>query len=288
MNKQIFPDRCCSRREGAYTSPWRHSTFSAIATALTFLPAAFAMAQSPAISQLQYSADTGANIVGVGQYAARQDYVIDNQVTNTRTRVQIPGLPENANLHDFQIDANGDVLFALDIGVTLSGIYFDPADVIKYSGGSFSKAFDAAAAGVPKGVHCDGVARSGKNGGLLLSFDSTFTVGAITIRPADVIAINAGAFGAKVLDANALGLSSALNIDAVDALGTTTDLLVAFDSGGNVGGITFSQNDILQLHLSDNSWSKRYSLSSFSDRWDIAHLDGLAATNDTIFQNGFE
>ena len=256
--------------------------------AYLLLPVALAVAQSPAISQLQYSADTGANIVGPGQYAARQDYVVDNQVSGARTRVRIPGLPERANLRDFQIDSNGDVLFALDVGVTLGSTYFTPADVIKYSGGSFSKVFDATAAGVPAGVHCDGVARSGKSGPLLLSFDRTFSVGAVTIRPADVIAYSAGAFGAKVLDAKALGLAASLNVDAVDALATTTDLLVGFDTGGNVGGVSFTHEDILQLHLANGHWSKRYSLGSFSDRWGTAHLDGLAATNDTIFQDGFE
>ena len=260
----------------------------ALAARLWLLLPVLALAQSPPISQLQYSADMGANIVGVGQYAARQDYVIDNLVAGNRTRVQIPGLPERSNLRDFQIDKNGDVLFALDVGVTLGGTYFDPADVIKYSGGGFSKAFDATAAGVPKGVHCDGVARSGTSGALLLSFDQVFTVAGITVRPADVIAFSAGSFGAKILDANALGLNSALNVDAVDAIGTTTDLLVSFDTGGTVGGVAFTHEDILQLHLATNSWSKRYSLSSFSDRWGTAHLDGLAATNDTIFKDGFE
>ena len=252
------------------------------------LSAMVVQAQLPPISQLQYSADRGANIVGAGQYAARQDYVTDNLVSSSRVRVQIPGLPERTNLRDFQIDRNGDVLFALDIGVTLGSTYFDPADVIKYSGGNFSKAFDAAAAGVPKGVHCDGVARSGASGALLLSFDTTFTAGGITIRPADVIAFSGGSFGAKVLDAKALGLADGLNVDAVDAIGTTTDLLVSFDTGGNVGGVTFTHEDILQLHLANGSWSKRYSLSTFSDRWGAAHLDGLAATNDTIFKDGFE
>ncbi len=246
-----------------------------------------AMAQTPPIAQLQYSSNVGANIVGSGQYAARKDYVTDT-LSGTRTRITIPGLPERANLRDFQIDANGDVLFALDIGVTLSGAYFDPADVIRYSAGVFSKAFDAAAAGVPKGVHCDGVARLGVAGALLLSFDKTFSAGATVIRPADVITFSAGMFGAKTLDANALGLSPALNIDAIDMVGTATDLLVSFDTAGSVAGITFADEDILQLHLADNSWTRRYTLLDFSDRWSAANLDGLAAVNDTVFDNGFE
>jgi len=252
------------------------------------LCAAVASARQVPIVKLQYSADTGANIVGAGQFAARQDYVVDDLIAASRARVQIPGLPERVNLLDFQIDANGDRLFALDIGVTLSGIYFGPADVIRYAGGNFSKAFDATTAGVPAGVHGDGVARLGRTGSLLLSFDKTFTVAGVTIRPADVIAFSGNAFGAKVLDAAALGLNAALNVVAVDALATNTDLLVVFDTAGSIGAVTFTRQDILQLHLADSSWSKRYSLTGFSDRWGAAHLDGLAATNDTIFANDFQ
>ena len=256
-----------------------------IAAGLTTAPTA--SADSLPVLALQYSADTGANIVGAGQYAARQDYVNDDLV-GTRTRVQIPGVPERANLADFQIDANGDVLFALDIGLTLGGTYFDAADVIKYSVGTFSKAFDAAVAGVPKGVHCDGVARLDANGSLLLSFDRTFTANGFTVRPADVMKVSGGAFAGKMLDAQALGLPASLNIVAIDAMGTHTDLLVAFDTAGTIGGVSFARNDLLQVHLPSGVWTKRYALSSFSDRWGVAHVDGVAALNDTIYRDGFE
>lgn len=256
-----------------------------IAVGLTL--AATVSADSLPVLALRYSADTGANIVGAGQYAARQDYVSDDLV-GTRTRVPIPGVPERANLADFQIDANGDVLFALDIGVTFGGTYFHPADVIKYSGGGFTKAFDATAAGVPKGVHCDGVARLDANGALLLSFDRTFAANGFTVRPGDVMKVNGGAFAEKKLDAQALGLPASLNIVAIDAMGTHTDLLVAFDTAGMVGGVSFARNDLLQVHLPGGVWTKRYVLGSFSDRWGAAHVDGVATLNDTIFKDGFD
>jgi len=254
---------------------------------LIFCPLS-ARADTLPVLALQYSADTGANILfAPNQFAARNDYV-DDDLAGTRVRKTIAGLPERANLADFQIDANGDVLFALDIGATLSGSYFDPADVIRFSGGAFSKAFDAAAAGVPKGVHCDGIARLDRNGALLLSFDRTFAAGGFTIRPADVMQVNAAAFTAKKLDAQALGLASSLNIVGIDAMGTHSDLLVAFDSAGTAGGVTFTRNDLLSVRLPTMRWSRRYSLTAFSDRWGAAHIDGLALSNDTIFKDGFD
>lgn len=255
---------------------------------LALMSATHVAAQSTSIAQLQYSADTGANIVGPGRFASRKDYVADDLAGN-RSAIAIAGLPDRVDLRDFQIDPNGDVLFCLDVGTTLGGIYFRPADVVRLSGTSFSKAFDATAAGVPTGVSCDGVARSGTGGALLLSFDTTFTVGAITVRPADVIAYDAG-FGAKVLDAQALGLPSDANVDAVDALGVTTDLLLSFDSAGQVSGVSFADEDVLQLHLADSSWSKRFTMITFSDRWARANLDGLATApnGDRLFKDGFE
>jgi hypothetical protein len=259
----------------------------AILSSVLLLCATAARGDTLPVLSLLYSADTGANIVGAGQYAARRDYVSDD-LSGVRTRVQIAGLPENVNLADFQVDQNGDVLFALDIGVTLAGTYFDPADVIKYSGGVFSKAFDAAAAGVPKGLHCDGVARLDANGPLLLSFDGTFTANGFTVRPADVMKVTGGVFTAKYLDARALGLADTLNIVAIDALGTHSDLLVAFDTGGTVGGVTFTRNDLLSVYLPTMQWTRRYALNTFSDRWGRAHVDGLAVRNDTIFKDSLE
>ena len=256
-------------------------------TPLAVLAFAAVSGQTPFVGQLLYSADVGANIVGAGQYAARKDYVADN-LLGARSRVSIPGLPDTVNLRDFQLDANGDLLFCLDVGATLGGTYFDPADVIKLAGGAFSKAFDAAAAGVPKGVRCDGVARDGSNGALLLSFDRTFTVAGTTIVPADVIRVASGAFGTKALDAVALGLDARLNVDAIDTVGTTTDLLLSFDTGGDVAGITFADEDVLQLHYAGNVWSTRFTMLPSSDRWSAANLDGLATLGDDVFKDSFE
>ncbi len=253
------------------------------------MSSAIALAQTPAIVELQYSADIGANLLDASHFVRRSDYVIDNTL-GRRARVLIAGLPDTANLRDFQIDSSHIALFALDSGFSASGTYFDPADVIASNDGVFIKAFDAAAAGVPKGVHCDGVARLGSNGALLVSFDRTFTVGGTTIRPADIIAVNGNAFGPKVLDASALGIPAALNIDAIDAIGTATDLLVSFDTDGLISGVAFTAADVLQIHLADGSWNKRFALRTFSDRWDTANLDGLgtAPVSDFLFDNDFD
>jgi hypothetical protein len=244
-------------------------------------------ADAPAIAGLDYSADIGANLVDANTFVARKDFVIDD-LSGTRVRRQITGLPDNAILRDFHIEPNDNILLALDIGVSLGGSYYAPADVIRYNG-SFTREFDSAAAGVPPGVHCDGIARWGTTGKLLLSFDRTFTAGGIAIRPADVIVYSAGGFGPKVVDATALGIPDDYNIDAIDTFRTRRYVLASFDSGGSIGGIAFTSADIMQLDRASGTWSKRYSPSTFSDRWNKADLDGLAAFNvDTIFEDDLE
>jgi hypothetical protein len=254
------------------------------------LLAQHAKAGPPAIAGIGYAADTGTNLIDANTFVARRDFVLD-ALGAGRLRMTIPGLPDTVILRDFHIenDAHGDYLFALDTGIALNGIYFSPADVIRFNGSDFTREFDSAAAGVPPGVHCDGVARWGDTGKLLLSFDRTFTAGGITILPADVIVFSGGAFGKKVLDAHARGLPANLNVDAIDTFRTKDYLLVSFDSGGKVGGITFTAADVLQLHVTTGAWSKRYTMLDFSDRWSRANLDGLLAiNNDTIFQDDFE
>jgi hypothetical protein len=274
-------------REGATRACGRAAGMAAMLLAV--LGPATVAAQSPPVSQLQYSADAGGNIVGASRYAARNDYVVDDTI-GIRARAQIGGLGDRVNLRDFQIDGNGDLLFAIDTGVALGGTYFAMGDVILRHNGVFTRAFDAAAAGVPAGVGCDGVARSGVAGNLLLSFDRTFAAGGITIRPADVIAYSGAGFGPKVLDAAARGLPGNANVDAVDAIGTSTDLLLSFDSAGSVDGLPYADEDVLQLHLATGAWSLRFALLANAARWGPLDLDGLATApnGDVAFKDGFE
>ena len=253
-----------------------------------------APAAPPVPVQLQYSADVGGNFAGPGVtgYASRRDYVIDT-LTGVRVPVRIAGLPERVDLRDFQIDPDGAVLFALDTGAKLGGLYFAAGDVVRFKNGLFLPYFDAVDAGIPEGVRCDGVARAGAlvDSPLLLSFDRGFKLGADTIVPADVLIFVDGEYRGRLLDAKALGLPEQLNVDAIESAGTTTDLLVSFDTGGKVGGVTFADHDVLDLDLvGAGGWTKLCALDEFATRWGPANLDGLAAApnGDGLFKDGFE
>jgi hypothetical protein len=232
---------------------------------------------------LQYSADIPVALDGV--YGDDHDYFRD--VGGVPIRVSIPAIPQRADLDGLQIDPGGDVLFSLDVGAQLDANYFDRADVIRWSGGAITTAFDASAAALPAGVDLDAVGRLGAH--LALSFDRGFQLGNTYIRPADVVEFDGIALLGKLLDATALGLDPRLNVDAVHVVDSDT-LLLSFDSSGTIAGIVFADQDVLQLVRSSTSWSKPCALLDRSDRWAAANLDALSATplGDALFQDGFE
>jgi hypothetical protein len=237
----------------------------------------------PPIGELNFSADISAQFGPGAQFAHDHDYVADRG--GTLVRLQLPNLPESADLDALHLDSNGDVLFSLDTGVRLGGVYYDRGDAIRYSGGVYTSAFDASAAGVPGGVNLDALSR--RNGRLLVSFDRALTAGT-TYFPGDVIEVDGGALGTRILHAAALGLSPALNVDAIDALGGTSHLLVSFDRGGAIGAVRFADEDVVEFDLGASTWSLRIDMSLASNRWDAADLDALAAGSDVIFMHGFE
>lgn len=244
-----------------------------------------ALAQQPPIVQLQYSADLPATFAPSATFALDHDYVID--VAGALYRVRLPGLPERADLDALHVEDTGDVLFSLDVGAVLDGAYYAPGDAIRYSRGAYTSAFDASSAGVPATANLDALAR--RNGRLIVSFDVAFTAGTF-VRPGDALEVVAGQLGAKVLNAAAHGVATRLDVDALDALGTTTHLLVSFDTGGSVGGVTFADEDVLQLDLGAGTWTRRVAPAATSDRWRAANLDALAAAPnaDALFKDGFE
>ena len=249
------------------------------------LAAGVACGACPPGEQLQYSADLPATLSGT--FAQDHEYFIDTGTALARARIDAS--PERADLDALQIDANGDVLFSLDVGVVLGGAYYDRADLIRKSDAGFSLAFDASTAGIPPGVNLDAAARRGAN--LLLSFDRSFARGAVVVRPADVVEFNGTTYVGKVLDATALGLGPALNLDAVHAV-SNGELLVSFDTGGRIAGanIVFADEDILDLVLAGAAWSKPCALRTRSERWGALNLDALSATpgGDGLFKDGFE
>lgn len=247
---------------------------------------ACAAASAGALDRLQYSADIGARWSPSAVTSFDHDYVIDE--AGDLRRVSIPGIPAAADLDALQIEANYDILFSLDIDAELGSTRYRDADVIRLHAGSFSRAFDASAAGVPAGVDCDAVARTA-DGRLLLSFDRSFRVAGQLIRPIDVVSHNGAAF-ALVLDGRAAGLPAGANLDALDSTGSNTALKFSLDIGGAVAGTRFADHDVLEIVTATSAVGVELALINRSAAWAAADLDALAVAvvADGLFRDGFE
>ncbi len=159
-----------------------------------------------------------------------------------------PGLtlPIGTNLNGFHRFDDGDTLFSLDTTVSVQGVVATPADVVRVSGGVPSLEFDGSAEGVPAGTQIDALSVT-PVGDLVLSFDVTVQLDGTTFADEDLVRIHAGTGDASLFFApSSAGIDPALDLDAVYVL-SNADVLVSFDGTGIAGGVTFSDEDLLEI-----------------------------------------
>lgn len=184
-------------------------------------------------------------------------------------------LPDAADLVGYSETTTNAKLLAFDTIVSLAGgVIARPGDIVSWNGTAYSLAFEAEAAGLPRGLEVDAVS-VGYDGGLLLSFDADVSLpGALHVADEDLVRWNGSAFS-LALDGSAAGMSRALDVDAVDDLGPAT-FLVSFDTGGSVGGVTFADEDVLRC--ASGVWSLERDLSNADTDWHAADLDAMSVS----------
>ena len=199
----------------------------------------------------------------------------------------ISGIPEVADLAALDSSDPLQTLLCLDVPVALSpsGAISQIGDVLGWDGIHLTRVFDSAAVGVPAGIGCDAVARSGPD--ILISFDT-----AVSLRdwlgPADVAIWN-GVILLRSFDATATGLPTTANVDALTE-GPGGTLWMSLDTGGSVQGINYADEDVLEYQPGSGNWSVVRRLGDDSTRWGAADLDALSVQfrSDELFRNGFE
>jgi hypothetical protein len=94
------------------------------------------------------------------------------------------GVPPGANVDAIFLD--GDLILSFDAPTTLAGQTFEPADLVRFAGGSFTLYFDASAV-VPPIPPMTNVTGADKQGNLtLLTFDVPTALGGYDFRPGHV------------------------------------------------------------------------------------------------------
>lgn len=112
------------------------------------------------------------------------------------------GIPPTANLDAVTLYA-GSLLMSFDTAFHVGGTHFEPADLIRYDGASFSMFFDGSAAGVSPGLDLDAADYLACNGHLLLSFDGSGSIGGVAFDDEDVLEFDRAAAWQMAYDGTA-------------------------------------------------------------------------------------
>ncbi len=179
--------------------------------------------------------------------------------------VALGTLPPEADVTAYHLFDGGDQLFSLDITVELPGpLTAEPADVVRYDGISYTLEFDGSAEGVPSGTAVDAVSNA-SGGDLLLSFDITVNLGAITADDEDLVQFNGASF-TLAFDGSSAGVPAALDLDGAHDLGNGI-LGLSFDGSGTLGGVDFDDEDVLEYDPIGPTWSMAYDGSAQHAGW---------------------
>lgn len=254
-------------------------TIGLLTILLIVLPWSSTQAATP-LAELRYSPDVTVTL-GV-TLLADQNAGADNLSAGVVTLLDIGPIPTATDLVAYHLLSNGDRQLAFDTTVTLGAVNAEPRDVMRYDGAVYTLDLDGSAVGIPSGVQIDAIARTA-DGNLLLSFDSTVILGAITADDEDLVRFD-GSFS-LFLDTSAAGISPGLDLNGAHKL-FNGHLLLSFDGSGTVGGIVFNDEDVLEYDPASAIWELAYDGSAQHATWAAAELDALWATEPTSILPG--
>ncbi len=156
-------------------------------------------------------------------------------------------------INELQFSADIDIQFP---GVGGINIYASDSEIIEFDVNS-GAAVKVNPIGFSSAAGFDAFHRTGDGcGDSIYSLDSTTTIGSIALRshnftaymrPADVFTDE----GVKVLDADAAGIPTGINVDAVSRIAGTCDLLLSIDTSTLLSGTAYSRDDIIRWNSVD-------------------------------------
>jgi len=240
------------------------------------LPSAALCAATP-LQELRLSTDV---TVPLDATLVNDEDVGVDHLAGTTTLESIGVIPSEADLDAYAVKPNGDELLSFDTTVSLpGGLIAQPADVVRYNGSSYALEFNGALSGVPAGVNVDAVGLNGD--ALLLSFDVGFdvapSIGGVHIDKEDLVSFDApSATFTMFFDGSAAGVPPGLDLDAADVLECNGHLLLSFDGSGEIGGVSFDDEDVLEFDRA-TTWVMAYDGSAHHASLGEADVDAIHA-----------
>jgi hypothetical protein len=239
---------------------WRFAAgLGALATAALGLAAERAIAQA-----FELSADIDLSLGGT--------LVEDHEAFDLISGAIPVGLvPAGVEVDAYHRYANGDQLYSTRQSFALSGGgTAERADVVRFDGATESLAFDASAQGLGSTVDTDAVAVDG-SGDLLLSFDSGQSLGGVDARDEDLVRFDGASFS-LFFDGSAQGVPETLDLDAAELRPSDGHLLLSFDAAGEVGGVFFEDEDVLDFDPGAGTWSLAFDGSAEASELALADV----------------
>ncbi|MEM9593383.1 MAG: hypothetical protein AAGD06_03940 [Acidobacteriota bacterium] len=222
--------------------------------------------------------------------------LLDDQIRYRNQAVSVPAsaLPNGADLVAYD-STTTDTFFSVDTTVDLGGLSAGPGDVVRIDpGGVVSLEIDGAALGLAAGAGIDALTSTGDPSlPLAVSFDTTVelpAVGATTLvaDDEDLVKTNGTLFEA-FFDGSAAGLDPAVDLDGAHLDTAEGELRLSLDISGQVGGVTFNDEDLLGWNLSSGAWRLVRNGSATSTPDPGADLDAYSLrVLPALFADGFE
>ena len=252
---------------------------------------AAAPARSAVHGQVDVSADVHARVLGV-DVASAQVARVGSGVT-----LRFDEISDNLDvtawfepvtaLQDMEEHVPaGYPVFALATAQLLDGSRTEPRDLLSIDSKleDVEVIWSGANAGVPDGAAIDAAAEDG--GDLLLSFDVTVALDGLVVDDEDIVRWSVADGWVEVLDLADFGVPSELDLDGLE-LRSSGALWLSFDGSGEIEGIFFDDDDVLELAPATASWRKVLDGADDLGLADGADLDALGVP-PLIFRDGFE
>ena len=166
-------------------------------------------------------------------------------------------IPDGVNIDAFGY-SQGDILFSVDIPISLNGVVYTERDLILYDGTNFIKLFDGSAIGIPEGARID-AATVLSGGNIVFSTDIPVSLEGISFKANDLIVYD-GFSSSLHFSGSDSGIPESANIDGV-WVNLEGEILFSLDIPCNLNGLEIKDKDIVK-------WSE----GSFS-----LYIDGLSA-----------
>jgi hypothetical protein len=191
------------------------------------------------------------------------------------TKIDLGPLPDGAEVTAYTEDGAAGRYFSLGHTMLLAGgIVARPHDIVQWDGAAYSLALDGSTVPFPDNAAIDALAFDLLTGDVWLSFDTTIDLFGTVLRDADVVNVLTLAL---VFDASAAGVPAGMNVDGVSAVPSSNDVLLSFDIGGAIGGVTFADEDVLRYDPVADTWALEVDSSAADSDWGAADLDALHA-----------